>query len=108
MRRREATRGFTLIEMIIVLAIMIIVMAIGFPALQNMIYRSKVEGTVREAAVLMRAARLDAIKRSNTFYVQADFTGNQVVVWRETGTTSGFSADDEQIHALKLPAGLDF
>jgi prepilin-type N-terminal cleavage/methylation domain-containing protein len=103
-------QGFTLIEAIIVLALIMIAALIGFPALQNMIHRSKVEGAVTQIAMTARAARLDAIKESVQFYVQADFANDRVVVYRETNTPgTGFDpATDEEVRSVLLPSLLSF
>jgi competence protein ComGC len=109
-RRGASDHGFTLIEAIIVLALIMIAVLIGFPALQNMIHRSKVEGAVTQIATLARAARLDAIKNSVQFYVQADFANDRVVVYRESGAAgTGFDpAVDEEVHHVALPTLLSF
>jgi prepilin-type N-terminal cleavage/methylation domain-containing protein len=102
-------KGFTLIELVVALAIILIAALIGMPALLNAIRRSATEGGVRQATVELRAARFEAVKNSATVYVEADFANDQLVTWRETDITAGFSpADDEQLRRMPLPAKLDF
>ena len=66
MRRDEARRlaGFTLIELMVVLILFGVVALISFPALQNAIARSRLEGTVRQVGILMQTSRYEAIKNS--------------------------------------------
>ena len=106
--RRRASEGFTLLESIVMLALLGLLVVMGFPALLNTIHRAKVETTVREAAMELRAARLEAVKRSVPTYVEADLTNDRLVVWRESGDTLGFSDDDELVRQLGLPEGLHF
>jgi prepilin-type N-terminal cleavage/methylation domain-containing protein len=62
--------GFTLIEMLVVMALMLALVAIGIPSLQNALHQSKMRGMVQEISVAMRLARIDAIKTSSQGIVQ--------------------------------------
>src|SRR5437764_2206838 len=57
-------RGFTLIEMLVVLALMAVLMFFSAPAIYNAVRQSKLRGITQEVTTLMRQARLDAIKSS--------------------------------------------
>jgi len=103
-----AGQGFTLIELTIVLALLGIMLVIGMPALLNMIHRSKVEGAVKQAAMEARGARLQAVKQSNTTFVEADLSGNRVVVWRDAGAEGWTPGTDELVRELALPEGMSF
>lgn len=108
---RVAQRGFTLLEAIVVLALIAIAMFIGAPVLSNMLRRSKVESWIIEVAAQARAARLQSVKESVQFYVQADLARKRVVTYRENGVgATGFDAAlDEQVRELPLPGiGLIF
>jgi prepilin-type N-terminal cleavage/methylation domain-containing protein len=105
---KSAERGFTVVELLVVLFIIGICALIGMPALLNAIRRSATEGGVRQATVELRAARFEAVKNSATVYVEADFANDQLLTWRETNVTAGLSADDEQLRRMPLPARLDF
>lgn len=74
-RTRLATRsiaGFTMLEIMIVLAILLVIAAVGFPALQSAIRRSKLEGYVRSTAFMVRKARLEAVKTGSQVGVHVD------------------------------------
>ena len=102
------TSGFTLVEILVVLALLGVMALIGYPALMNVIRRSTVETAVREVSMQIRAARLEAIKQSDSTYVQADIAARRVVVWRENDAVTGRSAGDEQISAVTLPSRMSF
>ena len=68
--------GFTLIESLIVLAVIGILILISAPAFLNMLNRFKLSGTTRELASLMQAARLEAIKMNAPAHVNYDPTSN--------------------------------
>lgn len=71
--------GFTVAEMAVVLLILSIAALIGFPALQKMIHRSKLEGYTREVSILIRLARNEAVKRGVSSVVELD--GDAMVAW---------------------------
>ena len=62
--------GFTLIEMVIILAIAGLVLILGAPTLMNLIHRSRIEGSAQQVAVLVRQTRYEAIKRSAALEVR--------------------------------------
>jgi prepilin-type N-terminal cleavage/methylation domain-containing protein len=66
MRHPKCTeRGFTLIEMLVVVAILFIAVMMSAPYLSKQIERSKIVSVANQAAGLMRLARLHAIKMSS-------------------------------------------
>ncbi len=81
--RRRTAAGFTFIEMLVVLVVLLIAAALGFPALQNMIVRSKLEGIARETGMLVQQARFEAIKRSVPTVVRIDLDKRQVVAFAD-------------------------
>lgn len=82
MRQPSAsTRGFTLIEVLVVLALLGIAFGLGIPALKNILLRGRVEATGRELAVLAQRARLEAIKRRATTVVEVDLAGGTATAW---------------------------
>jgi prepilin-type N-terminal cleavage/methylation domain-containing protein len=56
--------GFTLIETLVVLVLMVILMTFAVPSLFTTLRAGKLRGTATEVATLMRLARLEAIRRS--------------------------------------------
>lgn len=70
MKNPARVRGFTLIEMLVVMALMLVLVALGIPALQNALHQAKIRGITQEVTVLMRQARLDAVKTSTQAVVQ--------------------------------------
>jgi prepilin-type N-terminal cleavage/methylation domain-containing protein len=73
--RRE--RGFTLVESLVVVAILFIAVMMSAPYLSKQIQRSKIVGVANQIGGVMRLARLEAIKHSQFGCVAVD--GNVVV-----------------------------
>ncbi len=112
-RRTRATwthrsRGFTLIELIVVLLVVGLVLGLGLPALQQLIHRGKLEGFARQTSVMMQAARFEAIKRSRQVVVQIDTTTEQVVSWVDDNGDAVQDPGELQLGLMTLPSGVDF
>jgi prepilin-type N-terminal cleavage/methylation domain-containing protein len=106
--RRRADHGFTLLELLVIMAILGFLAFMGYPALINTIHRARVDSGLRHVAMQLRVARMEAIKRSTPVYVDADVDAQTITTYRET-TGTGFSdTDDTQLSQLTLPLPLVF
>lgn len=113
MKKPARVRGFTLIEMLVVMAVMLALIALGIPALQTALHQSKIRGIVQETTVLMRLARIQAIKRSAQSVVQiVPSTGagdpGHVQAFLDLDSDSRLGANDTMIGTLTLPSGVIF
>lgn len=105
-KRRE--RGFTLVEMLVVVAILFIAVMLSAPYLTKQIQRSKLIGTAQQAAGLMRLARMDAIKRSQCSMVLIDPVRRQVEALSDRDGNCQPSAPDVRLGELLLPKSVSF
>ena len=85
-RPRQA--GFTLIELIMVIAIVGVLIAVALPAMSEMIINQKVKGVANELYFDLSYARSEAIKRNGTVQVVragSDWTEGWTVVVQADG-----------------------
>jgi prepilin-type N-terminal cleavage/methylation domain-containing protein len=106
-------RGFTLIEMLVVMAIMLTLVALGIPALQLALHESKIRGITTEVTVLMRQARIDAIKTSGQAIVQIiPSTGagdpGHVQAFSDRNSNATLDAGEPVLASFELPTGVTF
>lgn len=100
-------RGFTLIEMLVVLAIFSIAAMISIPYLSAQIQRSKLLGAASQVSGLMRLARLDAIKNSRSAMVVIDLSTKKVNAFSDRNSNNLPDAD-EVIGEVILPNSVIF
>lgn len=112
MNAHRSTRGFTLIELLVIMAIMLALAVLSMPELFAAINRSRLEGTVRQAATLLRAARLESIKQSCYGVVMIDPAKRQVIAFadrdRDGVYDSGDTPPEKLIGRVDLPARIHF
>lgn len=76
-------RGFTAVEMLVVIAITGILAALGVPLLQNFIHRAKMEGLTANTSTLMRLARSEAIKANVRTVVRFDLDNRRFIAYAD-------------------------
>lgn len=107
-RTSRAARGFTMIETLLVLVLLLILMSFAIPSLLGMVRQGKLRGTADGVATLMRLARLEAIKRSCPAIVRvrsADGSGPERVEAIVDCNGDGLQDDDKKsLGTLPLPA----
>ncbi len=116
-KRPPPASGFTLLEALVVIAVIGIIITLGFPAIQMFIHRSKIEGIARSTGLLMKEARFEAIKRGVPVVVRADRDEVEIFAWADVDgdltfnpdtTNPDFRATDYEIRRYTLPAGVAF
>lgn len=105
-------RGFSLVELLVTLVLSTVLLLVGFPAFRNMMERARVEGTVREASMMLSQARMEAIKRNRRALVQVRDEGEPtetLVAYVDIGTTDfQLDADDLVLGRHRLPVRVDW
>lgn len=79
-RTRKGGRGFTLVELLVVLGLAAILMVIGMPALLNVGQKYKVHSSAQQVRMLGREARYQAIEKGTQVSVVPDPAHNMFYV----------------------------
>jgi type IV fimbrial biogenesis protein FimT len=107
-RRREC--GFTLLELMIVTAVVAIVAAIGYPGMTTMVGSSRLLGATNEMVATLQLARLEAIRLNRTVTVCRSVDGiscSAGAVWNSWITVADVDRDgavDDVLRVSNVPA----
>lgn len=93
MQRTE--KGFTLVELLVVLVLLGLATTIGVPLLQNFLNRAKVEGSMRATMIVFRNARYEAIKRSREIHVQGHLNENWIDIYFDADADNVWDPGEE-------------
>jgi type II secretory pathway pseudopilin PulG len=103
---RTAGRGYTLVQMMVAVTIVIGMAALGYPAFQNWIQRTRVEGFGQSMVGLLRMARSRAVLEGVPVVVAADVDGERVQAFLDrNGATAGSPSDGTFNPVDGVPAG---
>jgi type II secretion system protein H len=125
---KQHARGFTLVELLVVVAIIAIMAAISLPSIVGYVRQYKIKGAQQEVAKEIQAARGKAIGKNVNFgvvFLTVDDTSYRWIVEDDQDPTNGMSTTrfpwvdlmDEQTHpelaaqrgpVLRLPLGVVF
>jgi len=114
-------RGYTLLELIIAIALILIVTAIGFPLYLSFSRAQETDGAARELKIALNQARQLAITRNTSYSVQLQ-SQNQLrfvcaggpscpagTVWTGAGTDgSGWMKMDNSARIVLFPTAITF
>jgi prepilin-type N-terminal cleavage/methylation domain-containing protein len=93
MGARRGERGFTLIELMAVVGILLIVTVVGFPAFQNWLDQQRLMAFVRDASVELVRARQEAIQRGVPVIAQPNYDERMLFVWADVDSNRAFNPD---------------
>ena len=88
--------GFTLIEAVVVLAVISIVIVIGFPSFVRLTQKARLQGFVQEISIHMASARQEAIRRGVPVVVQPRFATRDLFAYAnvDLDTSLDYDPDD--------------
>jgi type II secretion system protein H len=106
--------GFTLVELVIVLAILGIAAAVAMPSVAGMIQGFRVRAVARQIMTDMQSARMGAVAQKTNFRVTVDVANNRYQidkfdpaagVWNQVGTRREISTEDTAYFAPGVTLG---
>ncbi|MBI1911896.1 MAG: GspH/FimT family pseudopilin [Deltaproteobacteria bacterium] len=101
------SKGFSLVELLVVLALMGAIFAIGIPAIVSQMSHLRLTRSVREVSSELQAARLKAIARNTKYRV--DFTQGSPDTYRLATWNTGTGAweNDATRTTMSLESGIN-
>ncbi|MDH1221770.1 GspH/FimT family pseudopilin [Aeromonas caviae] len=86
-----ASRGFTLVELLTVILLIVIIVAIGGPSFSATLNGSRVQKTAEYLVQLINTARSEALRRNSNVYLEV--TGNTFCLGTTTPCTGDIRTD---------------
>jgi len=94
----RSNKGFTLMEMIIVIAIGMVVSAIAIPNFLGLSPRAKLKSSARDVVSAMQLARVNAIRNSSTWAVYFDTGNSEFRVLSDDGGDGTWNDGNETVY----------
>jgi Tfp pilus assembly protein FimT len=105
-KSRHIPAGFSLTELVVVLAVAMILMAVGLPSFMRAYHSYQLSSAATQVADMLRLARYDAIRRNmpmNCVYQVSGTDPNNTIVWVATFSTN--TLDQSQKQTVLGPSG---
>jgi type IV fimbrial biogenesis protein FimT len=93
--RSKSVSGFTLIEVMIVIAIMGILAAIAAPNFRNYMTQSRLKGAARQVMSDLMLARMQAVTKNNEVKVFFNADGKNYTILDDTNNNGHYDGDPE-------------
>ncbi len=122
-RTGRRTSGFTLVEGVVMLLVLMVLIALALPNLLYLVRRSRFQAATTETSMLLSRARMEAIKRGVPVVVGIDLDQQQLFAFADVNLEDGSrgsdllftavdganpGATDYRIGAIPLPEGVRF
>lgn len=104
MGRRQACRGFTTLELMVVLTIMGLALAASWGSMRDILEQQRVQAAANQLATHLRLARERAVAEGNHYVVTFRTVNNDYEVWDDTGSDA-ITAPTEVRRLHPFPAG---
>ncbi len=107
---RNPSSGFTLLELLVTFAILMVLVLLTAPALTRFLQRTKLVTIAEQTAVTMRLARVHAIKRATPTVVRLlpAAVPPTVITFVDTDRDSRQDADEPTFASVQLNKGVTF
>lgn len=98
---RTPTAGFTLVELTIVMFVLATIMAVAVPYFVHYYHEARVDAAARELGTATQLARLHAVTRQQTVWLEFDL--DRQMYWISRSDPEQALAEDALIAAFELP-----
>lgn len=97
MQELRSPRGFSLLELVIAVAVILILAAIAIPNISRTVANYKLDSSARAVAGEMQAGRIRAVKTNQSHYVKSDPAKIPPIAFVKTNPASAFVQGDPSV-----------
>jgi len=105
---RRSASGFTLVDLVVVMAILGLLAALTAPALQTFLVRAKIETFSRDLASLVRQTRIESIKRSQPGVLLVNALNGRSLAFIDENENAAYDDGETLLARLNMPGGLSY
>lgn len=98
--RNAKAAGFTLVEMMIVGVVLVIIAALGWPAIQKQMLKAKLTGTCEQISMHLLQARMEAVKQATPIVVMPDYDRSALVAFLDPNDNLVRDAGEAELYTL--------
>ena len=91
---KTSSSGFTLLELIVVIALIGIMLVVSVPTLQNTLIDDRLKGTCRKIIGLVKSVRELAAREQQPYFLNIDRNENRI--WYEKDMEAGAAEEEEE------------
>jgi len=105
------TKGFTLIEVIIVVAIIGIMVVIAIPSISGWLPNYRLKGAARDLYLMMQKTRMEAVKRNRNTAIEFDVTNKKYSFcdnWDSTASPAACVGNSQVIDLSSVGSGVGY
>jgi len=95
-------RGFTLIELVIVVVMIAILSALAFPSMRSFIVRNRVRDAASDIFIVLNQARSEALKRNVTITLRPITAGSWLSGWHIIDPAGGDLEKHQPLQVLNM------
>ncbi len=105
---RKEERGFSLIELLVAMVLFTILVGLGWPSLQKLIVRKKLEAVTFETSTVFAIARLEAIKTGRPTVVRVNPATKTVQAFVDDDQNGDRNGAERVLRSYQLPRFIGF
>jgi prepilin-type N-terminal cleavage/methylation domain-containing protein len=96
-KRAKTARGFSVVELVVVLAIILVLSSIAIPSLMSSMRTYRISSSASSLSALLQRARFEAIRQNKVMNVRTKVVGGNTAVYIDLNNNSQMDPDEPML-----------